>query len=158
MKENPPNMKEADVIKIFNSYKNQLIKKIGTKVTDNKQLEKYGYALLGSKFKGVYAQDQLPVSKPGMYVMNNETSKMGGEHWLFVFVTSKTIYVHDSFARPSKKFLPILTKNAKAVGKMIIDFDRKDTEQNITTSVCGPISLAVALTVKKVGIKNALKL
>ena len=158
MKENPPNMKEADVIKIFNSYKNQLIKKIGTKVTDNKQLEKYGYALLGSKFKGVYAQDQLPVSKPGMYVMNNETSKMGGEHWLFVFVTSKTIYVHDSFARPSKKFLPILTKNAKAVGKMIIDFDRKDTEQKITTAVCGPISLAVALTVKKVGIKNALKL
>ena len=90
--------------------------------------------------------------------MNNQTSKMGGEHWLFVFITSKTIYVHDSFARPSKKPLPILCKNAKAVGKIIVDFDRKDTEQKITTAICGPIAISVALTVKKVGIKNALKL
>ena len=77
-------------MKVFNSYKIQLIKKIGTEVTDNKQLEKYGYALLGSRFKGVYAQDQLPVNKSGMYIMNNQTSKLGGEHWVAIFSTAKT--------------------------------------------------------------------
>lgn len=125
-------------------------------MTDNKQLEKYGYALLGSRFKGVYAQDQLPVNKSGMYIMNNQTSKLGGEHWVAIFSTAKTIYVWDSFGRKSKNLLRILTRRAKAIGKNIVDSDY-DRDQEITSAVCGPLSLGWLLTVKKLGISNALK-
>jgi hypothetical protein len=151
-------MKEETVHNIFQGYKKQLIAKLGTKVTDNVQLEKVGYAVLGTKFKGVYSQDTLPMKKTGYFIINNHTSKQPGEHWQAVYSTPKTIYIHDSFARASKKHLPILYSNAKDVGKKIIDFDRKDKEQKPTTAVCGPLSLAVLLTIKQVGIKSALKL
>ena len=149
---------EKEVNKIFQRYESLLIKKLGKEETDDEQLRKLGYKLLGSRFRGVFPQDELDVSKTGMFVMNNHTSGQPGEHWVFVYSTPKTVYIHDSFGRPSKTFLPILYKNIKTVGKKCIDFDRSDTEQKITTAVCGPIALAVGLTVKQVGIKNALKL
>jgi hypothetical protein len=150
-------MKETDVMKTFNCFRNQLIKKIGTEVTDNIELQKYGYALLGARFKGVYPQDMLPVNKSGMYIMNNQTSKLGGEHWVAVVVTAARVYVWDSFGRKTKNLLKILNKNAKAIGKKVIDSDY-DREQAFDSSVCGPLSLSWLLVVKKLGIANALKI
>ena len=149
-------MKESDVMAIFNEYKKQLIKKLGKHVTDNTQLEKIAFPLIGSRFKGVYAQDTLPVNKNGMYVMNNQKSNRGGEHWVAIVITTKRIYVWDSFGRNTKSLLTLLTKKAKDGKKTIVDADY-DAEQNITTAVCGPLSLAWLLTVKQVGITDALK-
>lgn len=150
-------MKESEVMRIFNAYKKQIIKKLGRSVTDNEQLEKVGYALLKSKFKGVYAQDTLPVHKTGMYIMNNHTSKQAGEHWVALYITSKRVYVFDSFGRKTTKLLKILTQNAKILNKTIIDADY-DVDQKITSAICGPLCISWLLTVKHVGIANALKL
>ena len=75
-------MIEADVLKIFNCYKKRLIQKLGEKQTDNVELEKLGYKLLGGRFGGVYAQDKLPVNRSGYYIMNVDTSNKGGSHSL----------------------------------------------------------------------------
>jgi hypothetical protein len=149
-------MKESDVNKIFHGYKKQLIAKLGTKVTDNVELEKIGYAVLGAKFKGVYSQDDLPVRKAGYYIMNTDIASKPGVHWVACVVSPKKIYVFDSFGRKSKKLLPILCRNAKAVNKVVIDTD-PDIDQSITAMTCGPISLAFLLTVKQIGITQALK-
>ena len=149
-------MKEEEVLKIFNCYKIRLIQKLGTKQTDNEQLEKLGYALLKGRFQGVYPQDKLPVNRSGYYVMNTDTSNKPGIHWVGVVVTKKTVYVWDSFGRKSKTLLKVLTKNAKAVNKVVVDAEY-DREQSILSEVCGPLSLAWLLTVKQTGIKNALK-
>jgi hypothetical protein len=149
-------MKESEVLKIFNGYKKQLIKMLGTSVTDNEQLEKVGYAVLGSKFKGVYSQDTLPVNKTGMYIMNNHKSSQPGEHWVAIYITAKKAYVWDSFGRKSKQLLKILYRNAKALNKTVVDADY-DRDQEIMSEVCGPLSLAWLLTVKQIGITNALK-
>ena len=150
-------MKENAAQQIFDGFKKQLIKQLGTKVTTNEQLNKVGYKILGSRFKGTYAQDQLPINKSGMYIVNNHTSKQSGEHWVAVISTTKRIYVFDSFGRKSKTLLKILYKNARSIGKIVIDSDY-DIDQSISSEICGPLSLAWLLTAKHIGISNALKI
>ena len=150
-------LSEKEVNKVFQIYKKQLITKLGTDVTTNHQLEKLGYKILGTRFKGVYSQDEFPFSKSGYFIVNNHKSSQPGEHWVAIYQTTHTIYIFDSFGRKSNKLLPMLYKNAKAYGKKVIDSDY-DVDQKISTSICGPLSLAWLLTVKYVGIKNALKI
>jgi hypothetical protein len=121
------------------------------------QLEKVGYAVLGARFKGVFAQDTLPVKTAGYFIMNTDKSSQPGTHWIGLISTQKRIYVFDSFGRKSKKLLPILCRNAKAVNKTVIDTD-PDLDQKATAMTCGPISLSWLLTAKQVGITQALKI
>jgi len=149
-------MKELQVNNIFKIFAKNLVSKMGSAVTDNHQLDKVAYTLLGKRFKGTYAQDKLPVNKSGYYIMNVDTSKKSGTHWVAVLSTPKTIYVFDSFGRKSKNLLKVLYDNAKSVNKKVVDADY-DIDQHPSTNICGPLSIAFLLTAKQVGIKNALK-
>jgi hypothetical protein len=150
-------MTEAEVIKVFNSYKQQLIKQLGTQVTDNIQLDRVAYKLLGARFKGTYSVDTVPIKKSGMFIVNTDLSTGPGIHWVAVLSTSKAVYVFDSFGRKTKNLLKPLVKNAKICQKKVIDSDY-DVDQKISSFTCGPLSLAWLLCVKELGIKNALKI
>ena len=150
-------MTEVEVMKVFNSYKQQLIKQLGTQVTDNIQLDRVAYKLLGSRFKGTYSVDTVPIQKSGMFIVNTDLSTGPGVHWVSVFSTPKNVYVFDSFGRKTKNLLKPLVKNAKIYQKKAIDSDY-DVDQKISSFICGPLSIAFLLCVKELGIKNALKI
>jgi hypothetical protein len=150
-------MTEAEVIKVFNSYKQQLIKQLGTQVTDNIQLDRVAYKLLGTRFKGTYSVDTVPIKKSGMFIVNTDLSTGPGVHWVAVVSTAKNIFVFDSFGRKTKNLLKPLVKNAKIYQKKVIDSDY-DVDQKISSFTCGPLSIAWLLCVKELGIKNALKI
>ena len=150
-------MTEVEVIKVFNSYKQQLIKQLGTQVTDNIQLDRVAYKLLGTRFKGTYSVDTVPIQKSGMFIVNTDLSTGPGVHWVAVVSTAKNIYVFDSFGRKTKNLLKPLVKNAKIYQKKVIDSDY-DVDQKISSFICGPLSIAWLLCVKELGIKNALKI
>lgn len=151
-------MKEADVTNIFRGYKKQLIKQMGVNTTTNVDLDRIAYKLLGSRFKGTYSQNNIPLNKSGMYIMNTDMSTGPGIHWVSVVVSPKKVYVYDSFARKTKKLLPVFYRNAKLYEKTVINSDTKDTEQKPSELTCGPVSLAWLLSVKELGIKNSLKI
>jgi hypothetical protein len=150
-------MTEVEVMKVFNSYKQQLIKQLGTQVTDNIQLDRVAYKLLGTRFKGTYSVDTVPIKKSGMFIVNTDLSTNPGVHWVSVFSTAKNVYVFDSFGRKTKNLLKPLVKNAKIYQKKVIDSDY-DVDQKISSFTCGPLSIAWLLCVKELGIKNALKI
>ena len=138
-------MTEVEVMKVFNSYKQQLIKQLGTQVTDNIQLDRVAYKLLGSRFKGTYSVDTVPIQKSGMFIVNTDLSTGPGVHWVAVLSTSKTVYVFDSFGRKTKNLLKPLVKNAKIYQKKVIDSDY-DVDQKISSFICGPLSIAFLLS------------
>jgi hypothetical protein len=150
-------MTEAEVMKIFNGYKKQLIKQLGKEVTTNEQLDRVAYKLLGSKYKGTYSVDNVPLNKNGLYIVNTDLSTSGGVHWVALKVTGKTVYVFDSFGRKSTSLLKLLVKNAKIFNKKVIDSDY-DVDQKVSSAICGPLSLSWLLTVSQLGIKNSLKI
>jgi hypothetical protein len=147
---------ENQVMKIFNRNKKQMIKLLGDQVTDNQTLEKTGLNLMGSKFKGVYAVDTIPMNKPGLFIINTDVSSGDGVHWVGLKITAKRIYVFDSFGRTTDTLLRILVKKAKKANKQIIDCDY-DADQQPAEMICGQLSLAWLMLVTSHGIKNALK-
>jgi len=149
-------IKEKEVMKIFNEYKNQIINQIGNKITTNDQLNVLAHKLIGVRFKGVFSVDTIPLHKNGMYIINNQSAGMPGEHWVAVLVTVKKVYIFDSFGRKSKALLPILIKSAKLINKKVVDTDY-DVDQTISSAVCGQLSISWLLVAKQLGISNALK-
>ena len=146
---------EKDVEKSFISFKKQLINKIGKKALYNDEIDEAGRKLIGPKFKGVCSHDKLPL-KPGYYIVNTGNSKSAGIHWIAVVCTPKTIYIYDSFARHHGTILKSIEKKAKAKKMKIVNSDRSDLEQKDDTSICGQLSIAWLLCVKKYGIRKAL--
>ena len=149
-------MKESEVHNIFLGYKNQLINQLGRKPLFNDVLEKVGKKLIGTRFKGVFAQDRFPADKVGYYIVNTDTSNQSGTHWVAIINTKKNVYIHDSYGRKSKSILKYVVRNSKALQKKIVEAD-PDLEQG-NSNVCGCIALAFLLTAKQVGVKQALKI
>ena len=107
---------------------------------------------------GTFPQDKIPLNKIGFAVINVDTADKPGSHWCALKITKTRIYVYDSFGRKSSDLLPVLTRNAKARGMRIIDAEYDREQSNAKGSVvCGHLSLAWLLTVKKHGITMALK-
>ena len=48
-------------------------------------------------FRGVFAKDKLPCFKYGAYVVNTDTSKDGGSHWVAIFATHDRFEYFDSY-------------------------------------------------------------
>jgi len=53
--------------------------------------------LLGSEFLGVFSLDQIPILRPGGFIVNTQTHELPGEHWIAVYITQSEIYVYDPF-------------------------------------------------------------
>ena len=150
-------MNEKQITDQFRKFKNLLIRKLGRKALFDSQIDHVGKQLFGSDWLGVHPQDKF-VSKPGYQIINTVTSEDKiGEHWVALYIpnsTGKTIYVYDSFARPTSELLKVFSKKAYRIR----DSDRSDAEQRGKSEVCGVLSLAWLLCVKHYGIRAALKI
>ena len=119
--------------------------------TDNVELLRMGYDLLGGKFRGVFASDENPaLSKTEPYaIINTKPRKSGGEHWVAIALTpSMQIMHYDSFGRSAKKLFPGKFK------KGVIDTE-DDVEQRNDATNCGQRSLAWLLVFDKLGTSAA---
>ena len=150
---------EAVAEQMFRKYKKQFIKKMGSGSTTDAQLDEQGKRLFGKQYIGAYPQDQAPLGRTGRYaIVNTDVTNGPGVHWVAMYLTPKTVYAFDSFARPSASLLKTLTKNAKGKKIKIIDSDKSDQEQFGSTSICGQLCLAWLCTVQKLGVRAAIKI
>jgi hypothetical protein len=123
---------------------NKILKKIVYPMVSNKttyltELKDAGIKLLGSKFKGVYASDRIPILDNNEYsIINVDKSGMNGSHWLSIAKYNNKIYLYDSFGRDDEKILPSLKKSKNG---LVVDTDA-DVEQKITQLDCGARCLA----------------
>lgn len=144
-------MKEKEVESFFDEVLRTLQSSMGKDITSEDQLRKVGHALLGKSFKGVFPVDRLPPLRQGQCcVINLDQSGEPGSHWVAVY-KSQPYCIYDSFGRRSSNILPSL----KTI--QVVDSDY-DAEQKLSEDNCGQRSLGWLWCVKKIGIKNAMKL
>lgn len=147
-------MTEAKITKEFHKKANQLIKQLGNHPLTNVELDRTGKKLIKTTFK-TYSQDTINLTTPRLCITNVDTQEKSGSHWVALAITAKRVYVYDSFGRPTKALLKILSRQTKRLGKTIVDADY-DAEQHGSSVICGHLCLAWLWIVKKHGIKNAL--
>ena len=97
--------------------------------------------ILGAgKFKGVFPSDKIPkLNDLSPYaVLNLDTSKQPGSHWVAIAKQGNNTYLYDSFGRKNMKIIPNLIYSGNG---RIIDTDY-DAEQKIIETDCGARSLA----------------
>ena len=141
-------------------YHNKLTREIvsewGSHALSDLEVTKIGKILLKSKYKGTYPQDKTPFTNSSKYfIINVDRQNYSGSHWCAIFQDSKkNMYMYDSFARPSRKLLPYLYKNAKEKDYKLIDVNGK-SDQHKNSNICGPISLSWLSSVNKFGIDAA---
>jgi hypothetical protein len=86
-------------------------------------------------FRGCVAADYLPAiikNKPCCYIVNNQTSRYPGQHWLAVFFgeDEKTDFM-DSFGRTDYIFYDIVKKNSRTICTSPVQ------AQHVSSNVCG---------------------
>ena len=139
---------------VFRTNKKKLISKLGNKGLYDDKIDKVGKELFGKSWNGCHASDKI-VFKPGYQVINVDTSKMSGSHWLGIYETAKTVYIYDSFGRYSHIFLKKLSKKITHKNLKMRDSDY-DAEQRGNSEICGQGALAWLCVVKELGIKKAI--
>ena len=86
---------------LFKKHKKVFIRQLGKGALDDSQLDALGKEMLGKKYIGTFAQDEMP-SRSGYMIVNVDTSKKintDKAHWVAIYQTPKTLYVYDSFGR-----------------------------------------------------------
>jgi hypothetical protein len=121
--------------KLYKMKLREIEKLTGDKTTYLTQLNGVGKKLLGVKFKGVYPSDKIPrLSDLAPYcILNLDTSKQSGSHWVALAKDGDRSILYDSFGRHSNEIIPSLRYSGN--GK-IVDTDR-DAEQKILEANCG---------------------
>ena len=139
---------------LFLKYKKKIISLVGKKALDDSQLNTLGKQLIGKRFIGVFAQDELP-NRVGYMIVNVDTSKhinTPKAHWVAIYQTSKTLYVYDLFGRLTKNVLTLISKTTT---KKIVD-SRHDPEQYGYTEICGHLAISWLCVARDLGIRKAL--
>lgn len=140
---------------LFKKYKKQLIKQFGKKALYNDQLDNICTKLFGSKYLGTHPQDQV-VLKPGYQIINVDTSKQSGSHWVGIYQTQNTVYIYDSFGRPSSTLLKILTKKLNKKNIKFVDSDNEPEQFGYISEICGQLCISFLMVVKELGVKRAI--
>ena len=137
-----------------NKLTREIVKEWGKHALNDLEVTKIGKILLNSKYLGTFPQDKAKF-KPGYFIINVDHQGSSGSHWCSLFVDSKkNMYMYDSFARPSRKLLPYLYKNAKEKGFNLTDVNKK-SDQHKNSFICGALSLSWLSAVNKFGIDAA---
>jgi len=120
---------------------------LGDGVTTNTQLNKLGYHLFGNKYLGTLSSDQFPkyIREGQCFILNTDSSKQSGTHWVAFYKLNKRLYYYDSFARSTSK----LSKYWKTI--KLINANRTDRDQSFKESDCGSRSLAWIVILSKWG-------
>lgn len=139
-----------------NRLRNDIVKEWGRHALNDIEVTNIGRQLLGNKYRGTFPQDRAPFTNRSKYfIINVDKSGFPGSHWVAIYQdNNKTMYVYDSFARPSKRLLPHLYDKAKANGYKLINANR-GPDQCKKTNICGPISLAFLKATEMFGIDAA---
>ena len=132
-------------MELYNKVLVKIEKLIGSGSTSDVQLMDLCLKLFGSRFKGVFAYDDIFELKHGeMAIFNLDTKKQPGSHWCAVVKDRKHYTIYDSFGRT----IPLKQKN-----NIMTD---KDAEQDITEQNCGQRCIAFLIVVAVKGMKVAL--
>jgi hypothetical protein len=140
--------------KLFKRHKKTFIRQLGKGALDDSQLDALGKEMLGKKYIGTFAQDEMP-NRSGYMIVNVDTSKKintDKAHWVAIYQTPKTLYVYDSFGRLTQNVLKLISKKTK---KKIVD-SKHDPEQYGFTEICGHLAMAWICVVRDLGIRKAL--
>jgi hypothetical protein len=132
---------ESQALEIYKAILNQIIVPLtGDDTTYLSELNGIGHKLLGVKFSGVYPSDKIPrLNDLKKYaILNLDTSKEPGSHWIAIAKKNNITYVYDSFGRSHTKII----KNLQYSGNGRIVNTELDSEQNILETNCGARSLA----------------
>ncbi len=130
---------------------------LGTGATFMNDLTDLGKLLFKKKYIGTFASDKIPIIKNNQYmILNLDTSKMQGSHWIAVARLNDKLYVYDSFGRNTNSIIPALQKKYRNI--KIIESLRDVDQDSFTEFDCGQRSLAWLFIVDHWGIDMALKL
>ena len=135
---------------IYNKILKHVIEPItGDQSTYLDELLRVGRKMLGIKFKGVYPSDKIPkLNDLSPYaILNLDTSKEPGSHWVAIAKKGDHTYLYDSFGRSDTQIIPNLEYSGN--GK-IINTDN-DAEQKVTEMDCGARSIAFLVFFDKWG-------
>ena len=88
-------------------------------------------------------------------VINTDSSKENGEHWVAIYGNKNKLYIYDSFGRKTNYILKNFYNNMKKQGYEIIE-SKRDPEQADKQQDCGLRCISFLLVVKYSGIDNAL--
>ena len=152
-------MNKKDREKLSHKEYNKILKTIvypiaGNKSTYLQDLNGIGKKLLGVKFRGVYPSDKIPkLNDLSPYcILNLDTSKQSGSHWVALAKNGSSSILYDSFGRDNKQIIPALRYSGN--GRILND--TKDREQKIEETDCGARCLAWLIFFDKYGAENAL--
>jgi len=143
--------KEKTANLIYNKVLKEVIYPLtGEKTTYLTELNGVGKKMLGVKFKGVFPADKIPkLNDLSPYaVLNLDTSKEPGSHWVAIAKEGDDTYIYDSFGRTHTKIIKNLSYSGNG---RIIDTDR-DVEQDLLETDCGARSIAWLVFLDKWGI------
>tara|TARA_R110000772_G_scaffold106125_2_gene207955 strand:+ start:2359 stop:2811 length:453 start_codon:yes stop_codon:yes gene_type:complete len=150
-------MNERTAEKIYNEILHMVGKKyLPRSTTTLLQLDNVCNELFGTKFMGTFPSDMLPVldDERPYAIINVDKAGMSGSHWVALVKNKKTVYVYDSFGRPTKNLIPSVLTSGN--GK-VRDADY-DAEQNTNETDCGARCVAFLVFVERYGIKDAMKI
>ena len=119
---------------------------IGSGVTNNIQLDKFGTSLFGNKYLGTFCSDHFPksVTNNQCFIMNNKPSRSNGEHFIAFYKSNKKLYGYDTFDRRPNT----LSKYWK--NKNIINANT-ERDQSFKEHNCGSRSMAWLLSFHRYG-------
>jgi len=141
-----PQLNKHKAEKLYNKYFKQMKKIVGNTTTYSSTLYKVGKKLFGNNFIGVFTSDNIPtIPNAHMCIVNLDTSKQSGSHWVGIIKDKGRILIYDSFGR---KAIKILSK-VKNIDKYIDT--ELDKEQDISESNCGARCLAYLMVYHKHG-------
>lgn len=117
---------------------------IGSGSTTDRVLTQAGKVILGDDYCGTFAKDELPDTEFKYAILNLDTRKDGGTHWVALAQVDKDTYmIYDSFGRKTAQILPRLQLNT-------IDTEH-DAEQTVKQNNCGARSLAWLMLFDELG-------
>lgn len=133
--------KEKHAEKIYKIIlKNIVIPLTGNKTTYLDQLDGIGHKLFGVKFYGTFPSDKIPrLNDLKKYaILNLDSSKEPGSHWVAIAKNGDDTYIYDSFGRCHTQIIKALVYSGNG---RIINTDL-DAEQDVKESNCGARCLA----------------
>lgn len=117
---------------------------IGGGTTNDDLLTAAGKHMFGEDYFGTFASDELPEQDFKYAIINVDTRKNGGSHWVALARIEHGSYmVYDSFGRKTARILPKLHMHT-------VDTEH-DAEQSIKEKNCGARALAWLLFFDELG-------
>jgi hypothetical protein len=123
---------------------------------DNFTLHRYCRRVIGTKFKGVYPSNRIPILiNNESCIINTDPAGFPGTHWLSFYKCGEYLYCYDSFGRDLLRIIPDLFR---VYPYRFVKYDKKDREQMDEEINCGARCVAWLLICYDYSPMDALKI